>query len=115
MEDLQTLIEELKEYDEELLERPSLVFANKFDLKVGKVAVRRLKALAEKHGMQVICGSAESMEGVGELANTLRKVVEDYKEKQRLRLLEEEAEAKAAKEAWAAERAQNNNKKNTVI
>eukprot|EP01034_Spumella_vulgaris_P023694 gene23694-29940_t len=87
-EDLSALLHELKMYDETLLERPAMIFANKYDLKIGKVNQRKMEALAAEHGLKIISGSAQQGEGLAEIAKELRLVVTDLrrKEKEALRV-----------------------------
>ena len=76
VKDLKALVNELEMYDPLLLTKPSLLFANKVDMKIGKVALRKLVNEAGKYGIGVIQGSALAMQGLPEIACELRKSVE---------------------------------------
>ena len=74
--DLRALREELARYSADLPARPCLVVANKMDLGVGGGAEAGLAALRGATGLPVLPLSAHTREGVPELLQGLRWLVE---------------------------------------
>lgn len=76
LQDLKILRKELELYNSKLLGKPALVFANKSDLNSGKDSMRKLKAMVKKMKLEIFYGSAEKGEGIGALANELRRILD---------------------------------------
>jgi GTP-binding protein len=85
MEALVALADELRCFDPRLLARPSIIFGNKIDdVRAWPVdsaehaaamqRIERLKALGAREGVPVLFGSAQSGEGLAELAGLLRRM-----------------------------------------
>ncbi|HEY6408233.1 MAG TPA: Obg family GTPase CgtA, partial [Ktedonobacteraceae bacterium] len=66
-QDFQTINQELREYDEQLAQRPQIVVLNKMDLAEAQERWPALKAQAEKAGYPVFAISAASHQGTDEL------------------------------------------------
>jgi len=81
VDDLKSLRNELKLYSASLLDKPSLIFANKSDLPTDDVAAQKLTEAAKKAGIDVLFGSAESGAGIGLLADRLRLLLESHRDK----------------------------------
>ena len=84
-EDLESLIQELEKYDPSLLSKRSLVFANKHDLTGdhGSDLKAALIKETQRRGLQLLWGSANTGEGIGELAHQLRmEILEKYEEEE---------------------------------
>ena len=81
VDDLKSLRKELKLYSASLLDKPSLIFANKSDLPTDNVAAQKLTEAAKKAGIDVLFGSAESGAGIGPLADRLRLLLESHRDK----------------------------------
>jgi len=81
---LKELMREIELYDDSLLDRPKIVFLNKYDVAAGSdEAKKRLKKneqqvrrIAEALTLPVLCGSALKGEGIGELAHLLRRTIQ---------------------------------------
>lgn len=78
-DDLAALMQELRLYNEELLDKPALVFANKADLgemyytgtgESGRVS--RLEEVATLAGLNVVNGSANNGDGIQDLASIIK-------------------------------------------
>ena len=67
MEDFDAINAELREYDEELAQRPQIVVANKCDLLFDREPVERLKAHVEEQGYAFFEMSAATHQGTKEL------------------------------------------------
>jgi GTP-binding protein len=102
-DDLGALQRELGLYDETLLGKPALVFINKSDVKTtpaGKsksVALRRVEKHARSGDLTVLHGSAQVGEGLGPLAEILRRYVEKVREEGAAAVSAAAAAAAAAK------------------
>jgi GTP-binding protein len=81
VDDFKSLRNELKLYSASLLDKPSLIFANKSDLPTDDVAAQKLTEAAKKAGIDVLFGSAESGAGIGLLADRLRLLLESHRDK----------------------------------
>ena len=66
-QDFQTINQELREYDEQLAQRPQIVVLNKMDLPEAQERWPALKAQVEKAGYPVFAISAASHQGTEEL------------------------------------------------
>lgn len=82
-EDLACLVEELRQYDDSLLEKPCFVFCNKAEIKGTIKRRRKLAEVAASFGMKVIEGSALKGMEIGSIAVELRKNVEIAKQLQK--------------------------------
>jgi len=77
VEDFQILREELSLYQGALLDRPSLIFGNKQDLRSRSRAFRKnLERVREVSKLPVICGSAKTGANLPELVDQLRQAVD---------------------------------------
>lgn len=74
-EDLESLEEELRLFDQKLADRPKIVAANKMDLSPNRDEMERLKSESEDRGMKFQAISAATGEGVRELLNNLQREV----------------------------------------
>lgn len=74
-DDLRTLVSELRLYGHGLLDKPSLVFANKCDLQARTGTERRLRLAVRELGLELVTGSAMAGEGLGLLADRLREIL----------------------------------------
>lgn len=79
--DLKSLLTELKEYDNELIKKPSIVFLNKVDIEEKEKLHENLKRATQRLGLPLLRGSARYSKGVGELADKLRELVELHNSK----------------------------------
>jgi GTP-binding protein len=70
--DYEVLKSEIEEYSLELAERPSLVVANKLDVEAAK---ENLARFVKETGVEPICVSCETREGVDAFLDELRKLV----------------------------------------
>jgi GTP-binding protein len=76
VDDFNCLIKEIEAYDPTLLEKPSIVFANKTDLKVKDKHMLELQAICDKLNWKLMSGSAEQSLNIGPLANELRYIIQ---------------------------------------
>ena len=76
VDDWKSLRKELELYSKSLLDKPSLIFANKSDLPTDNKANQKLAEAAKNAGIDVIFGSAESGAGIGSLADRLRLLLD---------------------------------------
>lgn len=81
LEDISTIEEELRKYDDKILERPMIIAANKTDLIIdeqgGDNGVTRLKECYEKRGIRVIPISAATNTGLRELLEEAWRLVQE--------------------------------------
>lgn len=79
--DFLSLRNELQLYDPTLLDKPSIVFSNKHDLK--KAVSKKLQKEAAELGLELYHGTAQKGVGMAELANKLREILENTKLKEK--------------------------------
>jgi len=79
--DFLSLRNELQLYDPTLLDKPSIVFSNKHDLK--KAISKKLQKEAAEVGLELYHGTAQKGVGMAELANKLREILENTKLKEK--------------------------------
>lgn len=81
VEDIYTINNELKKYDEELSKRPQIIAANKIDVidTSQEDPISRLKAEFEPQGIKVIPISAATRKGVDELIAQIRQMLSEIK------------------------------------
>jgi GTP-binding protein len=79
--DFLSLRNELQLYDPTLLDKPSIVFSNKHDLK--KAISKKLQKEAAELGLELYHGTAQKGVGMAELANKLREILENTKLKEK--------------------------------
>ena len=79
--DLESLIYELEKYDASLLKKPSFVFSNKDDLINDENSNLKSRLIEEtqQRGLLLLSGSADTCEGIENLANQLRIFIEEEK------------------------------------
>ncbi len=71
---------ELKEYDQKLLERPTVIACNKMDIETSKDHFEEIKSVYEKQGIKVFPISAASNQGLEELLKEVALILKDYPE-----------------------------------
>lgn len=80
-DDLAALMEELRLYNTDLLDKPALVFANKADLgemyysRAREAHASRLEEVAASAGLVVVDGSANTGDGIPELASMIKSKI----------------------------------------
>lgn len=74
-EDFDTINRELVQYSEKLLEKPQILAANKIDLLGNPQNLEKLKAHAEKAGIEVFPVSAAAHKGIKELLSAVQKLL----------------------------------------
>ena len=89
--DYETIVDELREYDAELLQRPVVVALNKVDLPEARANLPRLTQAMAERGHETFEISAATGEGVPALLNAVGALLRDVAERAR------EAKAKAEK------------------
>lgn len=75
MKDFDTLMEELRKFDEELASRPMLVGISKTDIPEVKAAVAKIKRAMKKRGQAVVEFSSATHDGVDEALAELEKLL----------------------------------------
>ncbi|TCT14905.1 GTP-binding protein [Natranaerovirga pectinivora] len=75
VEDIKAINKELAAYNEELLNRPQVIAANKIDVLDSDEPIEELKAEFEPHGIKVFPISAVTGKGVQELLNEVREIL----------------------------------------
>jgi len=83
VEDIRTINQELRSYDEELLSRPQVIAANKIDALYGgdEDPVARIREAFEPEGIRVYPVSAVSGKGIKELLYGVYDILKDLKHK----------------------------------
>eukprot|EP01128_Nolandella_sp_AFSM9_P010033 TRINITY_DN67_c0_g1_i1.p1 TRINITY_DN67_c0_g1~~TRINITY_DN67_c0_g1_i1.p1 ORF type:complete len:639 (+),score=191.41 TRINITY_DN67_c0_g1_i1:43-1917(+) len=83
-EDYSILREELKEYNPEMIQRRSIILANKMDLPQAAANLKKFKAHLERldHAPSLLPISAQDADGVGKVAEELREELEELDEDQ---------------------------------
>ncbi len=76
VEDFDTINDEIRKYDERLLERPQIVLANKSDMLENEDNFVRLKAHCEELGYKVILSSAYDESGHQELIDSISAILQ---------------------------------------
>src|SRR6266566_2914998 len=84
-QDFQTINQELREYDEQLAQRPQIVVLNKMDLPEAQERWPALKAQVEKAGYPVFAISAVAHQGTDELMQFAVKQLEEIQQEEILR------------------------------
>src|SRR2546429_3253505 len=79
-QDFQTINQELREYDEQLAQRPQIVVLNKMDLPEAQERWPALKAQVEKAGYPVFAISAASHQGTEELMQYTAKRLQELRQ-----------------------------------
>lgn len=104
LQNIENLITELQLYNESMLEKPKLIFVNKLDMlstTTAKELEKRqavLQAYAKELNIPILFGSAMNGQGVGQLAMTLRTMVQEVAAKQKIMRQEEWIAEQQAKE-----------------
>ncbi len=80
LENIEKINDELKKYNELLLERPMVIACNKMDLPEAKENFEKIKATYEPMGIKVFPISAATNSGLDELLSEVAKILEDYPE-----------------------------------
>lgn len=80
LENIEKINDELKKYNESLLERPMVIACNKMDLPEAKENFEKIKATYEPMGIKVFPISAATNSGLDELLSEVAKILEDYPE-----------------------------------
>lgn len=76
LEDYQTIMRELRQYSEELAERPMVVAANKADLPMAQEHIERLRQALEPQGIRVFAISAATHQGLQEMLRCVADMVD---------------------------------------
>ncbi len=80
LETIELIRNELKSYDEKLLERPTIIACNKMDIETSKEHFEKIKEVYEKQGIKVFPISAASNQGLEELLKEVALILRDYPE-----------------------------------
>ncbi|WP_110953350.1 GTPase ObgE [Anaerosinus massiliensis] len=80
IEDYHRINKELKLYNERLAKRPQIIAANKMDLPESKDNYTKLKAFAEKEGIEIFPVSAATNEGLQAMIERVSQVLDAYVE-----------------------------------
>jgi GTP-binding protein len=78
--DFQTVREELRLHDEALLDKPTLVVANKLDLPAARAALESFRAARGREGPPVVAVSATAGQGLPDLVRALAAMLPDAAE-----------------------------------
>ncbi|MBP2633145.1 MAG: obg 1 [Firmicutes bacterium] len=80
IEDYHRINKELRLYNERLAKRPQIIAANKMDIPEAKENYEKLKAFAEKEGIEIFPVSAATNEGLKEMVERVSQVLDEYVE-----------------------------------
>lgn len=80
IEDYHRINKELRLYNERLAKRPQIIAANKMDIPEAKENFEKLKAFAEKEGIEIFPVSAATNEGLKPLIERVSKMLDEYVE-----------------------------------
>lgn len=80
IEDYHRINKELKLYNERIAKRPQIIAANKMDIPEAAENYEKLKAFAEKEGVEIFPISAAMNQGLKPMVERLAKMVEEYVE-----------------------------------
>lgn len=80
IENIEKINEELKKYNESLLDRPMIIACNKMDIPEAEENYNRIKAEYEPKGIKVYPVSAAANEGLDELLQAAADILKDYPE-----------------------------------
>ncbi len=80
MDDFEKINDELKYYDESLVQKPQLVVATKMDAVADRVEYQRFKTAAEERGYKVYGISSMTSEGIDELLNDVASYFNEEKQ-----------------------------------
>lgn len=78
--DIETIHNELKTYNESLLERPEIIVANKMDIPEAKENYEKIKAFYEPKGIKVFPASAAMNEGIDAIITEVYEILKNYPE-----------------------------------
>lgn len=78
--DIEKINNELRKYNEKLMERPQVIAANKMDLPSAQENFEKIKAKYEPLGIEVFPISAATNEGLTDLIKRVGEILEDYPE-----------------------------------
>ncbi len=80
LETVELIRNELRQYDEKLLDRPSVIACNKMDIETSEENYLRIKEVYEKQGIKVFPISAASNKGLENLLQEVALILKDYPE-----------------------------------
>ena len=80
VENIEKINEELKKYNDSLLDRPMVIACNKMDIPEAKENFEKIKAIYEPKGIKVFPISAATNTGLDELLSAVSSILKDYPE-----------------------------------
>ena len=80
IENIEKINEELKKYNDSLLDRPMVIACNKMDIPEAKENFEKIKAIYEPKGIKVFPISAATNTGLDELLSAVSSILKDYPE-----------------------------------
>lgn len=80
VENIRKINEELRKYNENLIERPMIIAANKMDIPEAEENFKKIKEVFEAEGFRVFPISAASNQGLDELLSAASDIIKDYPE-----------------------------------
>lgn len=80
LENIEKINEELKKYNENLLDRPMVIACNKMDIPEAQENYEKIKKIYEEKGMKVFSISAATNNGLDDLLSAVANILKDYPE-----------------------------------